>query len=538
MKGRIAVVDDDRAFTDYMETWLASRGFAVDLFHSGTALLDGLRGGATPHVVLLDVAMPDLNGLDTLRAIRQTNAGTQVIMLSGRHAPSTVIEAVRLGAADYVLKPDDPDGVGEAALEAAINHALEREALAAEVARLGAQMAEDPDGAQPCWSAGSGMQRVMAMVERVADSDVGVLLRGESGVGKEVIARELHRRSPRRARPYVKVNCAALPADLLESELFGHERGAFTGAGSTRIGRFEFANSGTIMLDEIGEMPQGLQAKILHALQDRSFTRLGSNRPIDVDVRVISATNRDLDAMMRAGTFREDLYYRLQVIELRIPPLRERLDEIAPLAEFFLAKYARVYRRPAIRPSPLLLQSLRQYAWPGNVRELENMMKRLVVLQEEHLILGELERLRPQAEAILASPPPLPPPASEPAAVEPPPERSAPAVYAWTPPPVIYQAPPPVFDEAPAASLPASPPPAAAAAVATPEAEPPLDAGVVGLHAVARAAALKAERHAILEALAQFRWNRRKVADYLDVSYKTLLTKMKECGISDPGGGA
>ncbi len=295
--------------------------------------------------------MPDLNGLDTLRAIRQFHPAAQVIMLSGRNAPATVIEAVRLGAADYVMKPDDPDGVGEAALEAAINRALERDALTTEVARLGAQMVDDPDGTQPYWSSGTAMQGVMAMVERVADSDVGMLLRGESGVGKEVIARELHRRSARRARPCVKVNCAALPADLLESELFGHERGAFTGAGHTRIGKFEFAHQGTIMLDEIGEMPAGLQAKILHVLQDRSFTRLGSNRPIEVDVRVIAATNRDLEAMMRAGTFREDLYYRLQVIELHIPPLRERQDEIAPLVEFFLAKYSKVYRRPAVRPS-------------------------------------------------------------------------------------------------------------------------------------------------------------------------------------------
>jgi two-component system response regulator AtoC len=260
----------------------------------------------------------------------------------------------------------------------------------------------------------------MAMVERVADSDVGVLLRGESGVGKELIARELHRRSQRRARPYVKVNCAALPADLLESELFGHERGAFTGAGATRVGRFEFAQHGTVMLDEIGEMPPALQAKLLHVLQDRSFTRLGSNRVIDVDVRIISATNRDLEAMMRAGTFREDLYYRLQVIELRIPPLRERQEEIAPLVEFFLSKYARVYRRPAIRPSPGLLQALRQYSWPGNIRELENMMKRLVVLQEEQLVLSELDRLRasseprPHTEPVTA-PPVLPLPAPPPA---------------------------------------------------------------------------------------------------------------------------
>ncbi len=515
MTGRIAVVDDDRAFTEYMATWLGARGLAVDVFHSGTALLDALRGGLAPQVVLLDVLMPELSGLDTLRAIRQTSAAPQVIILSGRQAPATVIEAVRLGAADYVLKPDDPDGVGEAALEAAINRALERETLAAEVARLGAQMSEEPDGAQPYWSAGAAMQRVMAMVERVADSDVGVLIRGESGVGKEVIARELHRRSPRRAHPYVKVNCAALPADLLESELFGHERGAFTGAGATRVGRFEFAQRGTIMLDEIGEMPLALQAKILHALQDRSFTRLGSNRAIDVDVRVISATNRDLDAMMRAGTFREDLYYRLQVIELRVPPLRERVDEIAPLVEFFLAKYARVYRRPPVRPSPLLLQALRQYAWPGNIRELENMMKRLVVLQDEGLILAELDRLRTEASSAAAE--------SHVRAAEP--ARPAPLPLAG--PPIM-----PLTVETTAADD-ASPGAAAAIVDEAPVAEPAPDPAVVGLHAVARAAAQKAEREAILQALGMFRWNRRKVADYLDVSYKTLLTKMKDCGISD-----
>ena len=243
------------------------------------------------------------------------------------------------------------------------------------------------------------MQPVLTMVERVADSDVSVLLRGESGVGKEVIARELHRRSPRRTKPFVKVNCAALPADLLESELFGHERGAFTGAGTTRIGKFEFAQNGTIMLDEIGEMPAALQAKLLHVLQDREFTRLGSNRPIEVDVRVIAATNRDLEAMMRSGTFREDLYYRLQVIELRVPPLRERREEIPALVEFFLGKYAAVYRRPPVRPSRAAARGApRTYAWPGNIRELENMMKRFVVLQDESLVLGELVRLQQAAQ--------------------------------------------------------------------------------------------------------------------------------------------
>jgi len=354
-----------------------------------------------------------------------------------------------------------------------------------------------------------------------------VLLRGESGVGKEVIARELHRRSQRRAKPYVKVNCAALPADLLESELFGHERGAFTGAGATRVGRFEFAQHGTIMLDEIAEMPANLQAKILHVLQDRSFTRLGSNRLIDVDVRVISATNRDLEAMMRAGTFREDLYYRLQVIELRIPPLRERQEEIAPLVDFFLGKYAKVYRRPAVRPSPMLVNALRQYSWPGNIRELENMMKRLVVLQEEQLILSELDRLQAQAALHHAD--------AETGAAAP---VAAPLPLAPAP------APRPMTEALPAMPSPlpqaAAPWPAAAPAGGAGEAEPgaadtvpeaPVE--VLGLHAVAKAAALKAERQAIVEALALFRWNRRKVAEYLDVSYKTLLTKMKECGISE-----
>jgi transcriptional regulator with GAF, ATPase, and Fis domain len=385
------------------------------------------------------------------------------------------------------------------------------------------------------------MQPVVAMVERIADSDVGVLLRGESGVGKEVIARELHRRSPRRTKPFVKVNCAALPADLLESELFGHERGAFTGAGATRVGKFEFAQHGTIMLDEIGELPAALQAKLLHVLQDRELTRLGSNRPVEVDVRVLAATNRDLDAMMRAGTFREDLYYRLQVIELRVPPLRERREEIPALVEFFLVKYAKVYRRPAARPSSVLMEALTDYSWPGNIRELENMMKRFVVLQEEALILGELVRLRQAAAAMSAAaqqalaaatvaaptpapglppPPPVPPPAATvPVAVAPPPMVDAPR---------------------PAATAPASAAPAteAASAVAVLD-EPGLgdstgsSAEGVDLQVLAKTAALRAEREAIDRALVRFRWNRRKAAQYLNVSYKTLLNKIKECGISE-----
>jgi len=509
----LAIVDDDKPFADYLQTLLKSRGYDTTTYDSGDALLAGLRDGALPDVVLLDVSMPGLDGLDTLRQIRLAHPAAQVVMVSGGRATEKIVEAVRLGAADYVLKPGDADGVGEVALEAAVRNALERLSLTSEVQRLRTQVGQDPDGAQPCWSSGKAMQPVMTMVDRVADNDISVLLRGESGVGKEVIAREIHRRSPRRSSPFVKVNCAALPAELLESELFGHERGAFTGAASTRVGKFEFAQNGTIMLDEIGEMPLALQAKILHVLQDREFTKLGSNRNVEVDVRVIAATNRDLEQMMRQGTFREDLYYRLQVIEVHIPPLRERREEIPQLIEFFLLKFASVYHRPATRPSLVLQEALHAYEWPGNIRELENMMKRYVVLQDESLILAELGRLRAARAAnadvdavqVISS---APPPASA---------FSRPA--------------PPVAPPQPVYAAPVAPPPSI-----------PVDTGGtvaamgpdgVNLQELARTAAMGAEKEAIQHALERFRWNRRKTAEYLQVSYKTLLNKMKECGISE-----
>jgi two-component system, NtrC family, response regulator AtoC len=525
MTARLAIVDDDPAFTEFLRIFLQTRDYVVSVYESGTAFLDGItKGDAPPHVVLLDVGMPDPDGIETLRMLRNTHPTVQAIMLSGRQTPATIVEAIRLGAADYVLKPGDPGGIGEAALEAAIRNALERQSLAAEVARLGAQAAEDPEGAQICWtSSSSAMAPIMTMVERVADSDVGVLLRGESGVGKEVVAREVHRRSPRRTRPFVKVNCAALPADLLESELFGHERGAFTGAGVTRIGKFEFASGGTLMLDEIGEMPAALQAKLLHVLQDASFTRLGSNRPVDVDVRVIAATNRDLEAMMQVGTFREDLYYRLQVIEIRVPPLRERREEIAPLADFFRVKYARLYRRPSVRISRRMLDALVEYSWPGNIRELENMMKRFVVLQDESLVMSELSRSQS-----FVRPPNGPTPAPRPQPVDNPnPVRETDSTQA--------------FDRtrhehfAETASSPV------AVDLADSEGEEDVEVEVeelpgeegVDLQALAKRASLRAERAAIDDALSRFRWNRRKAAAYLRVSYKTLLNKMKECGITD-----
>jgi transcriptional regulator with PAS, ATPase and Fis domain len=291
------------------------------------------------------------------------------------------------------------------------------------------------------------------------------------------------------------VNCAALPAELLESELFGHEKGAFTGAATTRIGKFEQADTGTIFLDEIAEMKAALQAKLLHVLQDGQFTKLGSNKAINVDVRVVAATNRDLESMLMRGEFREDLYYRLKVIEVTVPPLRDRRSEISHLTEFFMDKYARRYNRPP-RPLSESLQGLFQsYEWPGNIRELENMIKRIVILQDEQLVIREMTRVaRPMAAYAVASVGAAPgggvATAEEPEEVE-----------------IEEDEPQPI---APVALEPAG----------------------SRLADVAKAAALKAERAMIEDTLRQVRWNRRRAAEQLGVSYKTLLNKIKECGIS------
>jgi two-component system response regulator AtoC len=300
----------------------------------------------------------------------------------------------------------------------------------------------------------------------------------------------------------VKVNCAALPAELLESELFGHERGAFTGAATTRIGKFEQADSGTLMLDEIGEMKPALQAKMLHVLQDAEFTKLGSNKRIQVDVRVVAATNRDLEKMLTSGDFREDLYYRLKVIELTVPALRERPDEIPTLTDFFVARYCRKYKRPARPISEELRHLFLAYDWPGNIRELENMIKRIVILQDDTLVVREiqrnLQRERPVPVAVGA-----PAAAAMAAAVPAGVGALAGGGYADEPEPIYAEAPAPAADE---------------------------PSG--GLAAVAKAASMKAERAAIEQTLRQVHWNRRKAAQILGVSYKTLLNKIKECGIS------
>ena len=488
----LAVVDDDSGFAEYLRTFLALRGYQARSYSRGDEILAAMRDGEPPDVVLLDVSMPGLDGIETLKALKAARPEVQVIMLSGREHAETIVQALRLGAADYVVKPDDPDGLGEIALDAVIRQAIERNRLATEVTDLRRRLNDDKSAAFVGWGESPAMHQVAFIIDQVADSDVTVLIRGESGVGKELVARAIHEHSTRKQKPFVKVNCAALPAELLESELFGHEQGAFTGAATTRIGKFEQANLGTIFLDEIGEVAPALQAKLLHVLQDAEFTKLGSNKKITVDVRVVTATNRDLEEMLVSGLFREDLYYRLKVIEAVVPPLRERLDEIPRLTDFFTAKYSERYNRPVRPLSDEIRRLLLDYGWPGNVRELENMIKRFVILQNEELVVRELKTVRatPHAAAAVSHAAPLPLP-----------ERPA------------------VSDDE----------------------EKGGDRATNGgtgtdhprLADVARDATLKAERTMIADALRRVQWNRRKAAEILGVSYKTLLNKIKDTGL-DP----
>jgi DNA-binding NtrC family response regulator len=395
MSTTVLIVDDEENIRRVLASGLAKDGFhtlTASGGHQALKLLEEVRC----DVLLSDVVMPDMNGLELLRRAREQHPDLIVVMMTAYGTIPAAVEAMRLGAVDFLTKPLEMD-----ALRKVIRNALrdrERGQLAPSARRrTSARKSVEFIGTSPA------IQEVLQIVERVADTRTTVLITGESGTGKELIARMLHEKSSRANGPFVAVSCAAIPETLLEVELFGAMKGAYTGAESDRIGKFEAANGGTLFLDEIGDIPPLIQVKLLRVLQEREIERLGSNKPIPVDVRLVAATNRDLEQAVQAGTFRADLFYRLQVVHIHLPPLRERPEDIAPLAEHFVRKYAVENQRAMQSVSPQALELLRAYPWPGNVRELENAIESAVVLAPPNATELLPEHLPPQIRRGVAS---------------------------------------------------------------------------------------------------------------------------------------
>ena len=466
---RMLVVDDDDGLREYLQALASSRGFQVFSAPSGeeaVATLDRSR----PDLVTLDLVLPGMDGLETLKQLKERLPEVPVIMLSGHGQARSIVEAMKLGAADFLRKPFEVEE-----LEVAFQKALEKRALKQEVEELRGRVRSEAELLMLCGD-DPKMREVREIIEQVADTDITVLVRGESGTGKELVARALHRLSGRVERPFVKVNCAALPSELLESELFGFEKGAFTGAQRRKLGKFEYANHGTIFLDEISEMHPSLQAKLLQVLQDGEFSRLGGESDVHVDTRVIAATNRNLETAVIDGSFREDLFYRLNVVTVQLPALRDRKDAIPLLIDHFLTMYNRQYGKSVKQLQARTLEACHAYQWPGNVRELENTVKRMVVLGNEQAILEEITHRTGLAGA--------------------PDEASS------------------VFDlEALGVDF--------------------ADSKGVDLKAIAKRAAQIAEKKVIERVLDQTRWNRKEAAERLQISYKALLYKMKDNGLSE-----
>jgi two-component system response regulator AtoC len=395
-KRSILVVDDDKSLCSYLSDFLTSCGYTVECAESGDQAVARLAGGFVPSVVVQDIVMPGINGIEVLESVKKINPSIPVIILSAAGQTKTVVEAMKLGASDFLVKPFE-----EQELELAIENVVEKQKLKEEVKTLKRQLDSYVE-AGDILTTNPKLLKIKEIAKQVADTDVPVLVTGESGVGKEVLARFMHTHSTRRDKPFVKVNCAALPNELLESELFGYERGAFTGAINDKPGKFELADKGTLLLDEIGEMTPHLQAKLLHVLQDSEYTRLGGKRTIRVDARVLASTNINLEEHVSNGKFREDLYFRLNVIRVDIPPLRERREDIPVLCNYFLCRYRDRYKSSVEEVSPALMDSFLRYDWPGNVRQLENAVKRYLILPEMNVTLSELKEQQPQLQAAAA----------------------------------------------------------------------------------------------------------------------------------------
>ncbi|MCU1298021.1 MAG: response regulator with CheY-like receiver, AAA-type ATPase, and DNA-binding domain [Acidobacteriaceae bacterium] len=456
-KAKILLVDDEPGMLRYIKTLLEVDDHKVETASTGEEALERVQKGLEPDLVLLDLLMPGIDGLQTLEQLRQLQPGVKVVMLSCVSDTRKVVSAIRLGAQDYLTKPFE-----KAELDKVIDQCLgtNQQNYTGEVEEL----AEDVFFV----AASPNMRKLRSQAALVANVDIPVLMLGESGTGKEVMARLIHKLSPRAHRTFLKVNCAAVPGDLLESELFGYEAGAFTGANHPKPGKFEQCNKGTILLDEIGEMPFGLQAKLLHVLQDQTFSRLGGRSVIKVDVRILAATNIDIPEALANKRLREDLYYRLNAFTLQIPPLRERKEEIPILLKHFMSRMSEQYARAPLPFSPELMQACLAYPWPGNLRELNNFIKRYLVLGDEKLAINEL---KPKEDGT----------------------HSDPAFRG----------------SSESGGL-----------------------GGGGLKSVARGAKDEAEAEAIARALEETNWNRKQAAAQLQISYKALLYKIRQYGIA------
>jgi two-component system, NtrC family, response regulator AtoC len=456
----ILLVDDEPGMLRYIRTLLEVDEHKVQTASTGEEAVEHVQKGLQPDLVLLDLLMPGIDGLQTLEQLRHLRPGLKVVMLSCVNDTRKVVQAMRLGAIDYLTKPFQ-----KAELDAVIGQCVGTASAKAET--YAGDIEELCDDVFFV-AASPAMKKIRSQAALVANVDIPVLLLGESGTGKEVLARLIHKLSPRAHRTFLKVNCAAVPADLLESELFGYEAGAFTGATHAKPGKFELCNKGTILLDEIGEMPPGLQAKLLHVLQDQQFSRLGSRTLVKVDVRILAATNINIPEALANKRLREDLYYRLNAFTMSLPPLRERKEEIPILLKHFMSRMSESYARAPLPLSGALMEACLRHSWPGNLRELSNFIKRYLVLGDETLAASELQPKPDGGGGTHAD------------------GRSA----------------------------------AAGADSAG------------GLKSLSRNAKDEAEAEAIARALEETNWNRKQAAALLKISYKALLYKIRQYGIA------
>lgn len=463
-KTKILIIDDDPKVS-----WILSEGLSARFeFVSARDGIEGIQMVSTenPELILLDIKMPSMNGIEVLERLNKLENRPEVIMISGHGDTKYVVDSIRLGAAEFINKPFDVQEV-----EIHVNGVLERSKLRREVVSLKGELSSKNVYAGFIGDS-EPMQKVKSIVEQVSDSELTVLIRGESGTGKEIIARSLHQLSARKKKPFIKVNCAAIPRELLEAELFGYEKGAFTGAHKTKQGRFELANNGTIFLDEIGDMPLELQSKLLQVLEQQEFMRVGGIQNIKVDIRIICATNRNLEQAIGQREFRDDLFYRLNEITLFLPPLRQRLEDIPLLVNYFIEKYVNLYKREFASISPEVLEKLMTFKWPGNVRQLENMIKQVVVRGDETIIT---ELIDSQINSNYG---------------------------------------------------------AAVAATNEPDVEPEQRSDSYSLKERIGRTVAREEKKLIAEVLNKTNWNRRKAAEMLEISYRSLLYKIKDYNLN------